>query len=127
MSVPSPKSQPRLSGPAQFLVKLLKTWHLTTADAIPLLGFKEIDQSYVEDLLNGRAELRGRDLKYRIAYLFRIRKTLFALFRDEDVENEWLRESHDMLDGRIPMDCMLEGGMENLLLVKEYVETVAGR
>lgn len=118
--------QPRLTGPIQFVIKLLKTWRLSRADAIPLFGFEEVDRSYVEDLLNGRATLRGPDLKYRIAYLFRIRKTLYALFRNEEVENQWLREQHDMLDGRIPMDCMLEGSMENLLLVKEYVETVAG-
>ena len=127
--VTSPKSyhQPRLTGPIQFLVNLLETWHLGRADAIPLLGLEETDRSYVEDLLNGRAVLRGRDLKYRIACLFRIRKTLFALFRDEEVENDWLRERHDSLEGRIPMDCMLEGSMENLLLVKEYVEAAAGR
>ena len=127
-SITSSKShQRRLTGPVQFLIILLKTWRLSRADAIPLLGFEKVDQSYVEDLLSGRATLRGRDLKYRIAYLFRIRKTLYALFRDEEVENEWLREQHDMLDGRIPMDCMLEGSMENLLLVKEYVAAAAGR
>lgn len=119
--------KPRLTGPIQFVIKLLKTWHLSRADAILLLGFEEIDQSYVEDLLNGHAMLRGRDLKYRIAYLFRIRKTLYSLFRDEEVENDWLREPHEALDGQNPMDIMLKGSMENLLLVKEYVAAAAGR
>ena len=118
--------EPRLTGPIQFLVSLLKTWGLNRTDAIPLLGMEEADWSYVSDLLSGHAVLRGRDLKYRIAYLFRIRKTLSALFRDEKVENDWLRERHDALDGRTPIDCMLEGSMENLLLVKEYVEAAAG-
>lgn len=127
--VVSPKSyhEPRLTGPIQFLANLLKTWHLSRADAIPLLGLEETDRSYAEDLLSGRAALQGRDLKYRIACLFRIRKTLAALFRDEKVENEWLRERHHTLDGQKPMDIMLEGSMENLLLVKEYVEAAAGR
>ncbi len=83
--------------------------------------------SRVEGLLSGRVTLRGRDVKDRIAYLFRIRKTLSALFRDENVENEWLREPHGALNGKSPMDIMLEGSMENLLLVKEYVEAAAGR
>lgn len=118
--------QPRLTGPIQFLVKLLKTWNLSRADAIPLLGLEETERAYAENLLTGRARLRGRDLKHRIACLFRIRKTLYALFRDEKVENDWLREPHDALDGQRPMDVMLEGSMENLLLVKEYVEEAAG-
>ena len=46
---------------------------------------------------------------------------------DVEVENEWLRESHETLNGQIPMDLLLEGSMENLLLVKEYVEVAAGR
>lgn len=58
--------------------------------------------------------------------LFRIRKTLYSLFRDEKAENDWLREPHDALDGQKPIDIMLEGSMENLLLVKEYVEEAAG-
>ncbi len=118
--------QPRLTGPVQFLEKLLKTWHLSRADAIPLLGLEDTERAYVESLLAGLAPLRSRDLKHRIASLFRIRKTLYSLFRDEKAENDWLREPHDALDGQKPMDIMLEGSMENLLLVKEYVEEAAG-
>ena len=53
-------------------------------------------------------------------------KRIFRL-RDEDMENEWLRERHEMLDDKAPMDLLLDGSMENLLLVKEYVEAAAGR
>ena len=117
----------RLSGPIWFFEKLLNTWQLDRSDAVPLLGLEPSDLSHATDVLAGRATLRGRDAKDRIAYLFRIRKTLFALFGDEDVENEWLRERHEMLDDKAPMDLLREGSMENLLLVKEYVEAAAGR
>ena len=117
----------RLSGPVQFLDKLLETWRLTTLDAVPLLGLEQSDMRYVADLLHGRVTLKGRDVEDRIGYLFRIRKTLSALFRSEDVENEWLREPHAALNGQTPLERLLEGSMENLLLVKEYVETAAGR
>ena len=122
-----PPDHERLSGPIWFIEKLLKTWQLERGDAIPLLGLEPSDLSYAADVFAGRATLRGRDAKDRIAYLFRIRKTLSALFRDEDVENEWLRERHEMLDDKAPMDLLLDGSMENLLLVKEYVEAAAGR
>ena len=119
--------QPRLTGPIQFLRKLLNTWRLSQADAVCLLGLDEFDSSFVDALLNGRVGLRSRDFKDRIAYLFHIRKTLSALFRDETVENDWLREPHDALDKQTPMDIMLEGSMESLLLMKEYVASAAGR
>ena len=119
--------QPRLTGPIMFVRILLRTWRLNQTDAIPLLGLEKSDISYANDLLSGSVTLRGRDIKDRIAYLFRIRKTLSALFRDEEVENDWLREPHDALDGQNPIALLREGSMENLLLVKEYVEAAAGR
>ena len=63
----------------------------------------------------------------RIAHLFHIRQTLSSLFRDLDVENEWLREPHTLLDDQEPLKLLLGGSMEDLLLVKEYVDAAAGR
>lgn len=117
----------RESGPIRFVKKLLETWKLDGNDAVALLGFEQSDQLDVDNLLNGRTELKGRDVKDRIAHLFQIRRTLSALFRSEDVENEWLREPHSMLGEQVPMKLLLEGGMENLLLVREYVDAAAGR
>ena len=117
----------RITGPVKFINQLLDVWHLNADLACTLLGFEPSDSAYVNDVLRGYATLRGRDAKDRIAYLFQIRTSLAALFRDESVENEWLREPQDILNGEAPMDLLLEGSMENLLLVKEYVELVAGR
>ena len=118
----------RIAGPVRFVGNLLRTWRLERRDAAALLGFEKIDLPYACDVLDGRRALpAGRDAKDRIAYLFHIRRTLSGLFRDEEVENDWLRENHPLLDNRSPMGLMLEGSMEHLLLVKEYVETAAGR
>lgn len=119
--------QGRLSGPIQFIKNLLVTWKLGLNDAVPLLGFEQSDQTYVDALLSGHVALKGRDVKDRIAYLLYIRSTLSALFQNEETENEWLREQHAMLDNQVPIGLLLEGSMENLLLIKEYVDTVAGR
>ena len=116
-----------LSGPILFVVNLIDAWQLDRKEVIALLGFESGDLLHVDDLLNGRAPLKGRDAKDRIAHLFEIRRTLSALFRSLDVENAWLRESHYLLDDLVPMNLLLEGSMENLLLVKEYVLTAAGR
>ena len=125
--VSSLRPQSRLSGPVKFVQSLLKTWRLKQDDAVLLLGFEDSDRDHVNNLLNGHAPLLGRDVKDRVAYLLQIRKTLSALFLNEEVENEWLREKHAMLNNIAPMELMLEGTMENLLLVKEYVDTAAGK
>lgn len=115
--------KPKLTDPIRFLGELLRTWHLSQTDAVPLLGMEESDRTYVDDLLHGVAKLRGRDVKFRIACLFRVREALAVRFRDQKMENEWLREPHAALLGHSPMDCLLEGSMENLFRVKKYVET----
>lgn len=125
VAVQSP-SPARKSGPVRFVETLLDTWGLEPDDAVPLLGFESSEGGHVRAILDGRQPLVGRDIKYRIACLLVIRSTLFGLFRDEAVENEWLREPHPALDDRTPMALLLEGAMENLLIVKEYVEEVAG-
>jgi len=117
----------RLTGTVQFVRKLLDTWKLQPGDAAALLGFEPSERTRVDNLLNGRIAFAGGDVKDRIACLLHIRSTLSALFRSQEVENEWLREPHAMLDDQVPMHLLLEGSVENLLLVREYVDSVAGR
>ena len=117
----------RLSGPVKFVRILADHWRLREADLVPLLGFEAGDTSHVAAVLQGQEELRGRDARDRITHVFRIRETLDSLFRDLKVENDWLREPHDLLEGRSPMSLLLGGSMEDLLLVRDYVDEVAGR
>lgn len=121
------EASPRLPGPIQFILKLLEFWHLRQDDAVLLLGFDQADASHVIKILEGTEPFCGRDVRDRIAHLFHIRSSLSALFRDLDVENDWLRESHSLLDGESPMTLLLGGSMEALLLVREYVDAAAGR
>ena len=121
----APPFRGRITGPVKFVNKLLATWHLEPESACILLGFERSRFAYVNDVLQGYETLTGRDAKDRIVHLIQIRTSLSTLFRDEAVENEWLTEPHDTLNGKKPMDLLLEGSMENLLLVKEYVELVA--
>ena len=114
------------NGPIKLFDKILKTWRLRESDAIPLLGLEPSDKGYVSDVLAGHDVLKGRDANDRIAYLIQMRMALFAWLGDEAEENDWLRESQAALDGHVPMELLLEGSMENLLLVKEYVETATG-
>ena len=121
------QSPVRLTGPVQFIVKLLDAWKLEPDKAAVLLGFEESGKDHVERILRGREPLSGRDAKDRVVHLLHVRGTLSALFQDREVENEWLREPRSLLHDKSPLDLLLEGSMENLLLLREYVETMAGR
>ena len=93
----------------QFFIKLIELWRLDSEDAQKLLGY------YSKNI-----QLE------QIANLLVMRKRLSGLFRDTDTENEWLREKHIELGNRSPIELLLSGSMENLLLVKEFVEHVSG-
>ena len=123
----SEEAQVRLTGPVKFVVKLLAFWDLEPLDAVGLLGFDVVDADHVSAVLDGRELFRGRDVRDRIAHLFSIRATLWALFRDLTVENDWLREPHALLGGQTPLSLLLGGSMEDLLLVREYVDDAAGK
>lgn len=113
-------------GPVHFINKLLESWKLENSDALSLLGFEEQDFDYINEVLDGKRQIRGRDFKDRVSNLFSIRTSLWIFFQDIQVENEWLREPQDMLDGQTPMSLLLEGSLENLILIKEYVDTITG-
>ena len=117
----------RLTGPIQFIIKLLNSWNIKKQEAVSLLGFEESESDFVGQVLQGHELLRGRDAKDRLSHLFSIRKSLHYFFQDLKAENDWLRESQPMLGGRTPMSLLLGGPMEDILLVREYVDTMVGR
>lgn len=116
----------RLTGPIQFVRKLMECWRLDRKEMVRLLGYDPDDAEYGLAVLDGKLPLHGRDVRDRIAHLFCIRRTLWSLFRDLEVENEWLRERHRVLNEKSPLSLMLEGSMEDMLLAREYVEAAAG-
>jgi hypothetical protein len=116
----------RLSGPVQFFLKLIELWGLEEKDACKLLGYELTEIKYVADVLSGVSPLLGRDIKDRIANLFVIRKRLAGLFNNIDVENEWLRGKQADLNSKSPLELLLSGSMENILLIKEFVEHISG-
>lgn len=117
---------PRRSGAIQFVPRLLEFWRLQETDAAQLLGFGPEEAGYVASALAGRTQFHGHDVRERIAHLFWIRKTLSAWLRDQDTENAWLRETHSWLDDKAPLDLLRGGSMEDLLLVRDYVDTASG-
>jgi len=123
---PRATTAPRLGPTEELFSKLLNFWQLDQRAGAILLGYGPQGISRIDPILNGVTYLTTRDEKDRIAELFRIRKLLRALFRDRDTENSWLREPNKALENRAPLDLLLEGSMENVLRVRQFVETIAG-
>lgn len=117
----------RLTGPLQFVLRLLKDWQLEKRDIVALLGFGLEEAAHVNDVLDGLDRFRGRDVQDRIAHLFHIREALDCLFRNLDAENQWLREPHALLDEKSPLSLLLGGSMQDILLTRDYVDAAAGR
>lgn len=115
----------RKTGEVQFFERLLQIWGLDERQGATLLGFEQA--SHVRDLLSGAVSLRRRDAQDRLKNLIEIRAALDKLYRDEDVEREWLREPNPYLEGSKPLDILLEGSMEGLLRVRQFVEYLSGR
>ena len=112
----------RLTGPVQFVRKLMVFWRLGMRDVVGILGYDPEDIEHVSAVLGGKEQFRGRDVRERISHLFFMRRALWSLFRDLDVENDWLRECHHMLNEKSPLSLMLDGSMEDFLLAREYVD-----
>lgn len=117
----------RLSGPIQFVLRLVDFWRLEKRDIVVLLGLGPAEAAHVDVVFAGRDHFRCRDVQDRIAHLFHIRETLDSLFRDLDAENTWLREPQALLDGKSPLSLLLGGSMEDILLTRDYVDAAAGR
>ena len=123
--VGQPSISVRLTAPVSFFKKLIELWNLDEETSAKFLGFDH--SRYVRHLFSGARSLRSRDEKDRVRYLFRIHEVLFSLFQDTNVECDWLREPRSELEEYSPMDLLSEGSMSNMLLVKQFVERMAGR
>lgn len=117
---------PRLGPIEELFSKLLNFWSVDQRAGAILLGYGPQGVSRIDPILNGVAYLTTRDEQDRIVELFQIRKILHALFRNESIENAWLREPNEALENNVPLNLLLEGSMENLLRIRQFVETIAG-
>jgi transcriptional regulator with XRE-family HTH domain len=113
------------AAPVRFVVKLMDAWDIDEKEASRLLGFE--DEKAFSELASGAATLDSRDIKDRVRHLLRTREALHSLFRDIDTEREWLREPRSELNGQSPLALLLEGSMENFLVVSQFVQWMVGR
>lgn len=125
--IPSGYVKGRITGPVKAFRRVIDDWNLDIAAAAAMLGFEPEDGSLVAGVLDGVYSLRGRDTKDRIAYAIAIHHALRSLYRNVDIERQWLTEPKHELHSQAPISFLKNGAMDKLLAVKQLVEFVAGR
>lgn len=102
--------------------KTCQRWSLSKDEQEILLGGQVGALS-----LTGRLSTVSRDMKDRIGYVVAISLGLGILF-DENIQSEkrWLRQPNKKLQGKSPLDYMLEGSMQNVFTINDIVERERG-
>ena len=104
---------------------VMDEWGFSEKEAATVLGFENIAD--IRAVLSGVRPVGHRDANDRLRAVLRIATDLDALYNDAAVIQAWLSQAQDKLGGTSPRELLLEGSMENLLLVKYYAAHLSGR
>lgn len=117
----STENQPVRRGAVAGFVKVCERWQIGKARQIALLGYAE-NEFIGAQILAGRAS-GGQDVKDRVGLLIAIAVGLRALFKNNVAsELRWLQTPRVELEGKSPINYMLEGRMVAILQVREIVD-----
>ena len=61
------------------------------------------------------------------AMILDIWASLFALFQNNKVMNEWLRERHELIGNKVPLDLLVRGTHDDKILVHEFIMWACNR
>ena len=114
---------PDLYGPAlRSFFEIARTWRLTEKEQMQLLGLSSrgVLRSYKCGDLSGI----GQDAVERTSYLLGIFKAINILLPEPSRADAWIRRSnHDPLfGGRSALERMMTGGIEDLRVVRRYLD-----
>jgi Protein of unknown function (DUF2384) len=103
---------------------LFARWGLTDAEAAILLG--GVSTKTVQRWREGTFGRVGRDLADRMSNILGIHKALRLVFVDPARGYAWIRKSNAAFAGSSALGTMLNGGLENILRVRRYLDSVRG-
>ena len=103
---------------------LFARWGLTDAEAATLLG--GLSTKTLQRWRDGAGGRVGRDLADRMSNLLGIHKALRLIFADPARGYAWIRKPNAAFDGASALEVMLRGGMEDILRVRRYLDSVRG-
>ena len=117
----------RITADVKVLLGLREKLNLQDEDIAGLLGLAKNDWWRVSNILEGRASVVDRDKQDRIRFAYQIFRALYDILQDENAVRDWLKENREGFDGEPPLNYMLSGEFEKLLMVRNYTEWLTSR
>lgn len=114
---------------ARVLAALFEKWALPTEQQLALLGMSPESRKVLAQYRRGeRALPNSRDTLDRAGYLLGIHKGLRMLFpEDPELRFGWVRRRNRLLEGRTPLEVMLEDGLVGLARIARFVDFQRGQ
>lgn len=106
--------------------RICNKWGLDTDQRIILLGLPE--RSVYDQWLQGVVDTMPPRTVERISYILGIYKALHILFPDSALADRWLQVPNKapLFDGAPPMNRLLTGLIEDLAIVRRYLDAECG-
>ena len=102
---------------------LAGVWSLGAEQQITLLGSPS-RSTYFKWKKDGGSV--STDTEERISHLMAIYKALQILFPEPDRADAWLRRPSRVFEGRPALDVMLGGRLQDIIRVREYIDSQRG-
>ena len=123
---PRVEEQGRPQGIVSAFVSVCERWGLARDDQSKLLGFPPGD-FIAQELLGGGLSASSQDVRERVGYVVGISIALGGLFgRNREAELGWLNQRRAKLNGKTPLQWMLQRRMINLVRVSELLREERG-
>jgi uncharacterized protein (DUF2384 family) len=106
------------------VVRLFDRWSVADAEALVLLG--DLPAQTWNEWKAGTVHSVARDVQERLAHLLAIHRALRTIFTDSQRGYRWVRQPNTAFGGRSALDVMRQGDVDDIVLVRRYLESVAG-
>jgi hypothetical protein len=118
-----PDARRRLSGPAmRSFFNLATKWNLSVNQQRSLLGWPA--PSTYHKYKSGQVGILSFDTLTRISLLLGIYKALHILYSQAELADRWIKlgNVNPIFGGKSPLDLMLDGGIDCLLVVRRLLD-----
>lgn len=106
------------------VIALFERWAVSDVDAATILG--GISAKTFRRWRDGDFGRVNRDLADRMSNLLGIHKALRIIFVDPATGYEWMRLRNATFGDRSALDVMRQGGMEDIVRIRRYLDSVRG-
>lgn len=129
-SAPPPRAARGDYAPAEIeamqraVINILARWEVSDIDAAVILG--GIAPKTFRRWKEGEYGRVNRDLADRMSRLLGIHKALRIVFADPGRGYAWMRRPNAAFRGRTALEVLGDGGMDDLIRVRRYLDAVRG-